>query len=194
LAVVALAAALVAAATTAQAQEARFRTNDISNAGFQIRGFALTDHHGKPRTLADFAGKAVVVFFGFTSCPDICPTGLAELAATLRSMGKDSERVQVLFITLDPERDTPAVLRSYVSAFHPSFLGLRGDLAETAKTAKEFRVHFRKLPVGPANYYTVDHSTHGYVFGPDARIRLYLRQGVAAQDLAHDLKLLLEQR
>jgi protein SCO1/2 len=134
----------------------------------------------------------VVVFFGFTTCPDVCPTGLAELAGTMRLLGKESARVQVLFVTLDPERDTRAVLAQYVPAFHPAFLGLRGDAAETARAAPEFRVHYRKVPVGKAGNYTVDHSTHAYVFGPDGRLRLYLRHGVAAADVAHDLRMLLE--
>ena len=109
----------------------------------------------------------------------------------MRLLGKDSERVQVLFITLDPERDTSRVLAQYVPSFHPAFLGLRGNVAETAKTAKEFRVYFHKVPLGDAGNYTVDHSSHSYAFGPDGRLRLYLRQSIAAQDMAHDLRLLL---
>ena len=109
----------------------------------------------------------------------------------MRLLGKDSARVQVLFITLDPERDTPSVLAQYVPAFHPAFPGLRGNAAETAKTAKEFRVYFRKVPLGDAGNYTVDHSSHSYAFGPDGRLRLYLRQGISARDIAHDLRLLL---
>lgn len=186
-----LVAALGVGAQLALAAAPGFRTNDITSAGFNIRGFALTDHQGKPRALGDFTGKAVVVMFGFTHCPDVCPTGLAELAAVMRLLGTDSARVQVLFITLDPERDTQPVLAQYVPAFHPEFLGLRGSTAETAKTAKEFRLYFRKVPLGGAGNYTVDHSTHGYAFGPDGRLRLYLRQGIAAPDMAHDLRLLL---
>lgn len=186
-----LGAALGLSVQSVVAAEPAFRTNDITRSGFDIKGLALTDHRGKPRTLGDFAGKAVVVFFGFTHCPDLCPTGLAELAGTMRLLGKVGARVQVLFITVDPERDTPQVLAQYVLAFHPEFLGLRGNAAETAKTAKEFRVHFRKVPLGDTGNYTVDHSTHSYAFGPDGRLRLYLRQGISAQDMAHDLRLLL---
>jgi protein SCO1/2 len=187
-----LVAALGLGPPLAVAAEPGFRTNEITSAGFNIRGFTLTDHNGTTRTLADFSGKAVVVFFGFTHCPDVCPTGLAELAGAMRLLGKDSARVQVVFITLDPERDTQAVLAQYVPAFHPAFLGLRGSAAETARTAREFRVYFHKVPLGASGNYTVDHSTHSYAFGPDGRLRLYLRQGVAARDLAHDLRLLLE--
>lgn len=124
----------------------------------------------------------------------MCPTGLAELASAVRLLGKDGARVQVLFITLDPERDTQAVLAQYVPAFHPTFLGLRGDAQETARTAREFRVQYRKIIAGNAGIYTIDHSTHAYAFGPDGRLRLYLRQAIPAVDLAHDLRLLLAER
>jgi protein SCO1/2 len=168
-----------------------FRTNDITEAGFAIRGLELTDHSGRKRTLAEFKGKVVVIAFGFTSCPDVCPTTLAEFAAVLRTLGGDAQRVQVLFMTLDPERDTAQVLSAYVPAFHPSFIGLRGSAVQTREVAREFRVFYRKVGTGTAGSYTIDHSTHSYVFGPDGRLRLFLRMGAPAADIAHDLRLLL---
>ena len=120
-----------------------FQLTDVTGAEF-ARDFQLTDHNGKPRTLADFKGKVVVVFFGYTHCPDVCPTTMSELALVMKELGKDADRLQVLFITVDPERDTPAVLSQYVPAFHPDFLGLYGDADATARTAKEFKVIYQK--------------------------------------------------
>lgn len=170
---------------------AAFRTNDITAAGFAVPSFELTDHSGRSRTLADFKGKVVVIAFGFTSCPDVCPTTLAAFASVVRALGKDAQRVQVLFMTLDPERDTAPLLSAYVPAFHPSFIGLRGSVDQTRKTARDFRVFYRKVDAGAGGNYTIDHSTHSYVFGPDGRLRLFLRMGVPTADIEHDLKLLL---
>ena len=170
---------------------AAFRTNDITEAGFAVPSFELMDHSGRIRTLADFKGKVVVMAFGFTSCPDVCPTTLAAFASVVQALGKDAQRVQVLFMTLDPERDTAPLLSAYVPAFHPSFIGLRGSADQTRKTAREFRVFYRKVETGARGNYTIDHSTHSYVFGPDGRLRLFLRMGVPTADIEHDLKLLL---
>lgn len=170
---------------------AAFRTNDITHAGFAIRGFELTDHRGQLRTLADFKGKVVITVFGFTSCPDVCPTTLAAYASVVRSLGKDASRVQLLFISLDPERDTAPLLGAYVSAFHPAFIGLRGNDTQTRATAREFRVSYQKVASGAGGNYTLDHSTHSYVFGADGRPRLFLRLGASLADIEHDLKLLL---
>lgn len=170
--------------------DSAFKNTDVTGLGY-ARDFALTDHNGKPRTLADFKGKAVVVFFGFTHCPDVCPTTMAEMAGVMQQLGPQAEKVQVLFITVDPERDTPQLLAQYVPAFHPSFLGLVGDKAATEKVAKEFRVFYQKVPGKEAGSYTMDHTAGSYVFDPQGRIRLFIRHGQGAEPIAHDLKILL---
>ncbi len=169
---------------------ASFRTADVTGASFG-RDFALTDSSGAPRGLADFRGKAVVVFFGFTQCPDVCPTALATLAEALSQLGADARRVQGVFITIDPERDTPALLSRYVPAFHPSFVGLHGDAAATERVAKEFKVIYRKAPGTTPDSYTMDHSAGMFVFDPQGRLRLFASHGVSAEALAHDLSTLL---
>ena len=136
----------------------------------------LTDHNGKPRTLADFQGKVVVLFFGFTHCPDVCPTTLGELAMVMKELGKDADRVQVLFVTVDPERDTPEVLPQYVPAFDPSFLGLYGDAEATARTAKEFKIFYQKQPL-PGGGYSIDHSAGTYIYDQQGRLRLFAPYG-----------------
>jgi len=168
-----------------------FKLSDITGAEFG-RDFQLTDHAGKLRTLADFKGKVVVVFFGYTYCPDACPTTMGELALVMKELGKDADRLQVLFITVDPERDTPAVLSQYVPAFHPGFLGLYGDADAIARTAKEFKVFFQKQPT-PGGGYTVDHSAGSYLYDAAGRLRLFAQYGAGAQTLLHDIRLLLQQ-
>jgi protein SCO1 len=153
------------------------------------RDFDLTDHNGKPRTLADFKGKALVIFFGYTHCPDFCPTTLAEMAEALHRLGDKAKEVQVLFVTLDPERDTSQILAQYVPAFHPSFLGLTGSAEEVAAVAREFKAVYQKQ--GGGENYTLDHSTGTYVYDPSGRLRLYMSYGQGADVLAHDLKILL---
>lgn len=184
-------AALVVAALIAGCGRSgpTFKNTDITGAEWG-RELALTDHNGKPRTLADFRGKVVVVFFGYTRCPDVCPTTLAEMKLALEQLGEDAKRVQVLFVTLDPERDTQALLAQYVPGFHPSFLGLYGDAEATQKAAKEFKVFYQKVPGTKPDNYTVDHTAGSYVFDPKGRIRLFVRHGQAA-DLAGDLRALL---
>ncbi|MBS0307594.1 MAG: SCO family protein [Proteobacteria bacterium] len=168
-----------------------FNNTDVTGLGY-ARDFALTDHNGKPRTLADFKGKVVVVFFGYTQCPDVCPTTMAELAGVMQKLGPQADKVQVLFITLDPERDTQALLAQYVPAFDVRFLGLRGDKAATDKVAKEFKVFYQKVPGKEAGSYTIDHTAGSYVFDSQGRIRLFMRHGQAGADSAlHDIKLLL---
>ena len=169
----------------------RFQGSDVTGAAFG-RGFNLTDHNGKPRTLADFRGKAVVVFFGYTQCPDFCPTTLSELAAAMHKLGSDANRVQVLFVTLDPERDTRAVMAQYVPAFDPSFLGLYGDAAATAAVAKEFKIVYQRVPGREAGSYTLDHSAGTYLFDPQGRLRVYENYGPGPDVYAHDLRALLE--
>ncbi len=184
----ALAAAVVLAACGADAP--KFKSTDITGADFG-KELSLTGHDGKPRTLADFRGKAVVLFFGFTHCPDICPTTLVDAAAVMKALGKDADRVQVLMVTVDPERDTPAVLSKYVPAFDPRFLGLYGDAAATQRAAKEFKIFYEKRPGSAPGAYSVDHSGQSYVLDPQGRLRLFVRHDRIAQDLADDLRALL---
>lgn len=169
-----------------------FKNTDVTGADC-CKDFHLTDHHGKARALADFRGKAVVMFFGYTQCPDVCPTTMAEMKAVMQQLGADAQRVQVLFITLDPERDTRELLASYVPAFDTGFLGLYGDLDTTLKTAKEFRVFYQKQPGGSPGNYTVDHTAGSYVFDPQGRVRLFVRHGDGGAGLAADLRSLLKQ-
>ena len=166
-----------------------FRNTDITGADYG-KDFALTDHTGKERTLADFRGKVVVMFFGYTHCPDICPTTMAELKAVKEQLGEDGKRLQVLFVTVDPERDTPRLLANYVPAFDPSFLGLYGDAAATAKVAKDFRVFYQKVSGKTPDSYTVDHTAGSYVFDPQGRLRLFVREGNPANLIA-DIQTLL---
>jgi protein SCO1/2 len=168
----------------------QFMLTDVTGASFG-RELNLLDHNGKPRALADFRGKVVVVFFGFVHCPDVCPTTLSELAAVARELGKDAERMQVLFVTVDPERDTPEVLRQYVPSFDPRFLGLYGDAAATARAAKEFKIFYQKQPLKEARSYSVDHSAGTYILDRHGRLRLFARYGAGAPALLHDIRILL---
>ena len=168
----------------------KFRSTDITGAEYG-RSLELPDADGKVRRLADFRGKAVVLFFGFTQCPDVCPTTLADIAGVMKQLGSDADRVQVLFVTLDPERDTPETLRGYVSAFDPRFIALRGDLPATQRVAKDFKIYFEKRKQGAS--YTIDHSAQSYVIDAQGRLRLLVRQDRIAQDLAPDLRVILKQ-
>jgi protein SCO1/2 len=168
----------------------KFESSDVTGSSFG-HDFSLRDPDGNVRTLADFRGKAVVVFFGYTQCPDVCPTTLATLAQAMQKLGPDADRVQVLFITVDPERDTPQLLKQYVPAFDPRFLGLYGDAAATARTAKEFKVIYQKVPGPTPGTYTMDHSAGSYVFDPQGRLRLFVANGEKADVFAHDLRVLL---
>jgi protein SCO1/2 len=167
----------------------RFKSTDITGAEYG-RSLELPDTSGRVRRMEDFRGKAVVLFFGFTHCPDICPTTLADLATVVKTLGPDAERVQVLFVTVDPERDTPEQLAQYVGAFDSRFLALRGDLAATQRVAKDFKIYFEKRKQGAS--YTVDHSAQSYVFDPQGRLRLLVRHDRLAQDLPDDLRVILK--
>ena len=169
-----------------------FKSTDITGADYG-KDFSLIDHTGKTRTLADFRGKILVVFFGYTHCPDVCPTTLADLKIAKEQLGKDGNRLQVVFVTVDPERDTRELLADYVPAFDPSFLGLYGDVAGTARVAKEFKVFYQKAPGKAPDSYTVDHTAGSYVFDPQGRLRLFARYG-NVQNLVADLKILLTAR
>ncbi len=167
-----------------------FKGSDVTGSTFG-RDFALTDFDGKPRTLADWRGKAVVLFFGYTQCPDVCPTTLATMAEAVKALGPDGDRVQVLFVTVDPDRDTAELLKQYVPAFDPRFVGLRGDAKELEAVAKEFRILFQKVPGATPETYTVDHSAGLFLFDPQGRLRVYEGHGQGPEVLAHDLRQLL---
>ena len=152
----------------------------------------LTDPHGAVRTLQDFRGKLVVVTFGFTHCPDICPTTLAALAKAMAQLGNDARQVQVLFVTVDPKRDTPELLAQYVPAFHPDFLPLRGDADATAKATKSFGIYASERAGKTESTYTVDHSAQLFVFDREGRVRLVWAPGVAPEAMVSDLRLLLK--
>jgi protein SCO1/2 len=183
--------AFVLALAGCSRERPQFQTSDVTGSAFG-REFSLVDHNGKARTLADFRGKAVVLFFGYTQCPDVCPTTLSTLAEAMRRLGPDAARVQVLFVTIDPERDTAELLSHYVTAFDPSFLGLAGDAEATTRTAKEFKVLYQKQPGATPGSYTMDHSAGTFMFDPEGRLRLYAGHGKDAEVFAHDLRLLLQ--
>jgi protein SCO1/2 len=168
----------------------KFKSSDVTGASFG-RDFALTDATSKPRTLADFRGKAVVIFFGYTQCPDVCPTTLAALAEAMKQLGADADRVQVLFVTIDPARDTPALLAQYVPAFDARFLGLFGDDEATQKVAREFKIIYQKQPGSTPDTYTMDHSAGTYIFDPQGRLRLFVNHGQGPEVFAHDLREIL---
>ncbi len=169
----------------------QFRSTDITGAPYG-HALELADHTGTPRRLEDWRGKAVVLVFGFTHCPDVCPTTLADIALAMKELGSDAERVQVLMVSVDPERDTPQALAKYVTAFDPRFVALRGDLEATRKVAQEFKVYFEKRKQGES--YTVDHSAQSYVIDPQGKLRLLVRHDRIPQDLAHDLRALLSRQ
>jgi protein SCO1/2 len=171
-------------------KQASFQNTDVTGLDY-AKGFSLTDHTGKPRTLADYKGKVVIVFFGYTQCPDVCPTTMAEMASVMQKLGPQADQVQVLFITLDPERDTPQLLASYVPAFDKRFVGLYGTPEQTARTAKDFKVFYSKVPGKEPGSYTIDHMAGSYVFDKDGRLRLFIRHGVSADSIAHDVRQLL---
>lgn len=167
-----------------------FKATDLTGASFG-RDFSLDDTAGRRRTLADFRGKVVILFFGYVSCPDVCPTTLSRLAEVMKLLGPQAARVQVLFVTVDPERDTAERLREFVPWFHPDFLALRGTPEETRQLLAEFRASAIKRPVEGSMGYVIDHSAACYVFDPEGRLRLYVKDEQSAADIAADVKLLL---
>jgi len=170
----------------------RFKSIDMSGADY-AKDFNLPDQNGQMRSLKEFRGKAVVVFFGFIQCPDVCPTTLNELAEVRRLLGADGQRVQGIFITVDPERDTPELLKAYLANFDPSFIALRGSPEQLAAVAKEFKVYYKKAEGKNAGSYSMDHTAASYVYDPQGRLRLYTRYGTGPQSLADDLRILLKQ-
>lgn len=180
----------MAALLSCKRPPATFRNTDLTGATFG-RQLTLVDHHGRQRFLTDFQGKATVVFFGYTACPDICPTMLAKLADVMKALGGDAERVQVLFVTVDPERDSAERLKDFVPWFNPTFLGLRGDAAQIKAATEEFRVFAARKPVEGELGYVIDHSTGAYVFDPAGRLRLYVKDTSSVDDITADIRLLL---
>jgi protein SCO1/2 len=167
-----------------------FKGIDITGAEY-AKELALADPDGRRRSLAEFKGRVVVVFFGFTHCPDVCPTTMAELALVKRQLGTDGQRLQGVFVTVDPQRDTPELLKAYVTNFDPDFVALRGTPEETLAVAKHFKVFFAKVPGKTEDSYTIDHTAGAYLFDPEGRVRLFTRHGTGADALLHDVRILL---
>jgi len=167
-----------------------FNSVDITGANY-ARDFALTDQTGAKKSIADFRGKVVLVFFGYTQCPDVCPTTMADMAQVKAKLGSAGDKLQVIFITVDPERDTPQLLAQYVPNFDRSFLGLYGSADETARTAKEFKVFYQKVPGKTPTSYSIDHTAGSYIFDPEGRVRLFVRHSQSVDATAADIKRLL---
>lgn len=190
LAVLAGAALLLGACS--EGGKASFNAIDVTGADY-AKDFALTDHNGQARTLKDFQGKIVVMFFGYTQCPDVCPTSMTELATVKKLLGKDGDKVQGLFVTVDPERDTPEIMKAYMANFDPSFLALyAASPDQLAAVAKDYKVYYKKVAGKTPTSYTMDHSAGMYVYDTQGRLRLYSRYGSGAGALADDIRLLLK--
>ena len=185
-----LLSAATLAACTAEKPKPAFKNIDISGAAY-AKALSLPDANGQTRTLADFSGKVVIVFFGFAQCPDVCPTTLAEIAEVRTKLGAAGAKVQPLFVTVDPQRDTAAVLKDYVRPFGDDVVALRGTLEQTQAVARDFKVYFAKVPGKTEGSYTIDHTAGSYVFDPKGNVRLFVRYGGGADALADDLRLLL---
>jgi protein SCO1/2 len=168
-----------------------FRGVDITGAGY-AQGWSLSDQNGQVRTLKDFAGKAVVVFFGYTQCPDVCPTALQEMAQAKQLLGADADKLQGVFITVDPERDTPELLKAYMANFGPDFVGLHPTAEQLPKVTKDFKIYYKKVEGKTPTSYTMDHSAGSFTFDPQGRVRLYNRHASGAEALAADVKILLK--
>ena len=173
-------------------QGAKFQGIDLTGAEYG-RDLPLTDQHGKDRSIKDFAGKVVVVFFGYTQCPDVCPTSMSELAEVKRSLGADGDRLQGVFVTVDPERDTPEMLAGYMASFDPTFIALRGTPEQLAAVAKDFKLYYKRIDGQTPTSYTMDHSAGSYVYDTKGRLRVYHRYGAGAQSLAADVRALLDE-
>ena len=185
--------AIVCCIFSACSPKPEFKNIDITGSTSFGKDFSLLDPDGNVRTLADFKGKVVVMFFGYTQCPDICPTTLTEMQQVMTLLGPQSDKVQVLFVTVDPERDTAAILKQYVPSFDSRFLGLRpADDAALEKVAKDFKIYYKKVPGTTPGSYTMDHTAGSYAFDPEGRLRLYIKHAQGPETLAHDLKELLK--
>ena len=192
--VLAASVALVAAPALLSAcspDKPNFHAIDLTGADY-AKDFDLTDQNGKERTLKDYRGKVVAVFFGYVHCPDFCPTTMAELAQVKQQLGKDGDKLQALFVTVDPERDTPELLKAYVGNFDPGFVALRGTPEQTAQLAKDFKIYYKKVEGKTPGNYTMDHSAGTYFYDPQGRLRLYSRYGSGVPALVSDIELLLK--
>ena len=178
--------------TACQPDKPQFKAIDITGADY-AQGFQLTDFNGQPRSPADYKGKVVVVFFGFTQCPDVCPTTMNEMAQVKKLLGTDGDKLQVVFISIDPERDTPEVLKAYMGSFDPSFAGLYAASPDAlAALAKDFKIYYKKVDGKTPTSYSMDHPAASYVYDPQGRLRLYARYGIGPQAMADDIRLLLK--
>lgn len=172
----------------------QFVAIDVTGADY-AKDFQLTDHNGQPRSLQDFRGKVVVMFFGYTQCPDVCPTSMTELVEVKKLLGADGDKLQGLFVSVDPERDTPALLKAYMANFDPTFLALyAGSPEKLAAVAKDYKVYYKKVEGKTPTSYTMDHSAGSYIYDTEGRLRLYTRYGSGAQAMASDIKLLLQKK
>lgn len=186
-----LVAAAVTGLSACSPDKPAFKGVDITGADY-AKDFALADPHGQTRSIKDFAGKVVVVFFGYTQCPDVCPTTLQELQEVRRLLGADGEKLQAVFVTVDPERDTSELLKSYMANFDPSFVALRPTPEQLQPLLKDFKIYAKKVEGKTATSYTMDHSAQSYLYDPQGRLRLYNRYGSGAQAVADDARLLLQ--
>ena len=185
--------AVLCVALTACSPKPEFKNIDVTGSTAFGKDFSLLDPDGKVRTLADFKGKVVVMFFGYTQCPDVCPTTLTEMQQVMTLLGPQSDKVQVLFVTVDPERDTAEILKQYVPSFDSRFLGLRpADEAALEKVTKDFKIYYKKVPGSSSGSYTIDHTAGSYAFDPEGRLRLYIKHAQGPETLAQDLKELLK--
>ena len=169
----------------------QFKSIDMTGADY-AKDFALPDQNGQTRSVKDFAGKVVVVFFGFTQCPDVCPTSMTELAGIKKSLGADGSKLQAVFISVDPERDTPEILKAYMGNFDPTFLALRPSMEQLPALAKDFKIYYKKVEGRTATSYSMDHSAGNYIYDTQGRLRLYNRYGSGSEGLTHDIRLLLK--
>jgi len=177
---------------TACKSKADFNAIDLTGSKEYGQDFSMPDQHGQRRSMADFKGKVVLVFFGFTQCPDVCPTTLGDLAAVKQKLGAKGDKLQVIFASVDPARDTPEILQAYLANFDPSFLALRGSDEETAKMAKDFKVYYKRVEGQTPGSYTMDHTAGDYIFDPEGRLRLYSRYGTPVDTLAKDIEQLID--
>ena len=169
----------------------QFKSIDLTGADY-AKDFVLSDQNGKTRSIKDFAGKVVVVFFGFTQCPDVCPTSMTELAGIKKSLGAEGDKLQAVLISIDPERDTPEILKAYMGNFDPTFLALRPNPEQLAAIAKDFKIYYKKVEGKSPTSYSMDHSAGNYIYDTQGRLRLYSRYGSGAEGLLSDIRMLLK--
>ena len=186
-----LSALAVLALAACSPDKPKFNAIDITGADY-AKGFTLTDHNGQSRSLSDFKGKVVVLFFGYTQCPDVCPTSMVELAEVKRLMGADGDKLQGVFVTVDPVRDTAELLKAYMANFDPTFVAFIPTPEQLAVVAKDYKIYYKKVPGTSPGSYTMDHTAGSYAFDPEGRLRLYIKHAQGPETLAHDLKELLK--